>query len=150
MEKLDIIVATGVKFGAGRLAGHRLVERDERHATLGAEAFVFAGRVPAWMETLRRENDPASAGETEGASHRLFERAHESGNACSAGSLRPPRDLGIDEEDRVVGRRPVGESVEREGGGFRRGEIAAIIWRDGGGEVSCRARRFVVNRMSWF
>lgn len=79
-------MAAVVEHFSGGLMGRGFVEREEEHSSVCAEAFLFSRRMPARRESLRRENDSGAAGFDDGVAACLFERAHEGGDAGSAGS----------------------------------------------------------------
>ena len=68
------------------LASGSLVEGKKEHASLCAEALLLARRMPSGSESLRREDNPSSAGFRDCVAAFFFERAHESGNSRAAWS----------------------------------------------------------------
>lgn len=84
--EVDHLMAAVVEFGAGGAARLGFVEREVEHAPGGAEAFLFARRMPTRAEALGREDDPRAAGTGDGVSAGLFEWAHEGRDAGSARS----------------------------------------------------------------
>lgn len=82
--EVDHLVATLVEFFSCRLFCIGRVEREKKHATLGAVLLFIARRVPALAEALGRQDDKPSAGLGNRVADGFFERAHESRNACAA------------------------------------------------------------------
>ena len=68
------------------LVSGSLVEGKKEHASLGAEALLLARRMPSGSESLRREDNPFSAGLRDCVAAFFFEGAHECGNSCTAGA----------------------------------------------------------------
>lgn len=75
-----------VQLFSRRLARARLVEREKEHTALGAEALFVAGRVPARGKAFGREHDEFSACLGDRVAASFFERAHEGGEPCAAGT----------------------------------------------------------------